>query len=235
MKLLRGGVTIEREVRPIGKDLAALRQRFTGTGERFIVTHDASMVARVEVLRGRLLFGAGIEAPRRFVLSVPPRSTVRIGFEDAVAESDGRGRMGAFCDGPPQLRADGEFTGTAVLHALDPDRDVEAAVALARRALHAHLSSLAPVRAAARAAGLAPDTLTRAFERAYGVTPKRYVTKARLFDAAISIFLGAPIAAAALASGFNDLSRFYAQFRQLLTATPGEYARASGVPGCAEK
>ncbi len=216
MKLHRGGVTIEREVRPAGPGLAGLHQRFSGTGERVIVTHDASLVASVRVVRGRVWFGDR-EAPAAFVMSVPPRSTVRIAFEAALAESDGLGRIGAF-EGPP--------AGSPALEAC-PDAGVAPELVAARRALHEHLSDLAPVRAAAAAAGMTAGNLTRAFERTWGLTPKRYCTKARLFDAAIALFTGTSIASAALASGFNDLSRFYAQFRRLLSATPGQYARAA--------
>jgi AraC-like DNA-binding protein len=66
--------------------------------------------------------------------------------------------------------------------------------------------------------------LTRAFTLAYGVPPKQYCNRARLFEAVIRLLSGVPIIEVALASGFNDLKRFYAQFRQLVRATPGVYA-----------
>jgi AraC-like DNA-binding protein len=225
MRSRRGGVTIEREVRCVGPGLVGLRQRFSGDGERVVVTHQGSLVARVEVLKGRVWFFER-EAPRCFVLSVPPRSLVRMRFEGAVAESDGLGRIGALSRGPAQVRESDDLIASDTLFLLDADEGVPAEVVHARSALHQHLSSPAPLRAAAREVGLQPQTLTRAFARAYGLTPKRYCTRARLFDAAIGLFTGAPIVSAALASGFNDVSRFYAQFKQVLRATPGEYVRA---------
>ncbi len=221
MKFQRGGITIDRQVRLRGAGGVALRQRFSGNGERVIVTHAASLVATVTVLQGRVTFG-GFVAPERFVLCVPQRSTVRVCFEDALVDSEGVGRFGAMAEGQPQLRTADD---RATLQLLNDPGSIE--LQRARLALHEHLSELAPVRTAARVAGMNAETLTRAYERTYGLTPKRYVTRARLFDAAIALFTGAPIVSAALASGFNDVSRFYAQFRSVLRATPGEYVRAA--------
>lgn len=230
----RGEVVIQRSVWRAGPGLIGLRQRFTGDGVRVLVTHDASLLAVVEVLEGRVSFplpGGEREAPVRFVLSVPPRSVLPIRYHQAVADSDGLGRRGAFVEGVPWLGAGTAFALDAMvqaprLFALDADAGVPAAVARSRAALHAHLSDVAPVRAAARDVGLAPDSLTRAFAAAYGLSPKQYCTRARLFDAAIGLFCGAPVISAALSAGFNDVSRFYAQFKRLLHSTPARYARA---------
>jgi AraC-like DNA-binding protein len=224
----RGGITIDRRVRVVGPGLVGLRQTFTGDGERVIITHACSLVARVQVLEGRVEFGE-VLAPEWFVLSVPPRSVVRVRFVQARAESDGLGRVGALSRGPPQLREADDLLESDTLHALDLNESAPPALVLAREMLHDQLSEVAPVRAAAAAAGMTADNLTRAFERHYGVTPKQYCTRARLFDAAIALFSGTPIISAALAAGFNDVSRFYAQFRRVLRATPGQYARAGNA------
>ncbi len=231
---LRGNVLIERAVWVAAPGVVGLRQRFSGDGTRVIVTHAASLLAVVDVTEGRISFPSArgaFDAPRRFVLSVPPRSVLAIRYHRAVAHSDGLGRIGAFVEGTPSLAAWSPCTLAAMLGAerlevLDADAAVPPAMARSRAALHANLSALAPVRAAARAAQLPPDSLTRGFSAAYGVTPKQYCTRARLFDAAIGLFTGSPVLTAALGAGFNDLSRFYAQFKRLLHSTPGHYARA---------
>nr|UXE44840.1 HTH-type transcriptional activator RhaS [uncultured bacterium] len=227
MRSERGGLTIERHIRRVGPGMVGLRQRFAGDGERCIVTHEASLVSRVEVRAGSITFGDHV-APERFVLSVPPRSVVRMRFHAAAADSDGMGKIGTLSPGPPQLREADDLLRSDTLAVLDLDALAPAPLVRARRALHEHLSELAPVRAAAEDAQLDAEALTRAFRRAYGLTPKHYCNRARLFDAAIALLSGASVATAAFSSGFNDLSRFYAQFRRLLRATPGDYAKAAG-------
>jgi methylphosphotriester-DNA--protein-cysteine methyltransferase len=113
-----------------------------------------------------------------------------------------------------------------MLALLDSDALVSPSVAAARVRLHDRLRERAPVRKVARDVGLDVDALTRAFARAYGLGPKQYCHRARLFDATLRLLGGAAIARAALDAGFNNLSRFYAQFHRLLRATPGIYARA---------
>jgi AraC-like DNA-binding protein len=219
----RGSVLVERTVRRGPDGAVRLVQRFRGDGVRVLVTHEASLTAEVEVLEGTVTFplaGREVEAPRRFTLEVPPRSVLQIRFRRAHLESDGTGRFGA-----PRRRP--SIDGGAGRLELDADLDVPARIALARGALHEHLGDLAPVRAASAAAAMDADVLARGFVRAYGLLPKAYCHRARLFDAAIRLYEGLSIADAALASGFNDLSRFYRQFRRILGSTPGAYHLAA--------
>lgn len=233
----RGGLLLERALLRGARGMPALRQRMVGSDDRVIVTHRAGLAALVEVTRGRLFFLLGqraLRAPTRFVLVVPQRSLLRLRFDDAEVNSDGLGVF-APLSGSPHVRQAGPTVPLELASLLRgaPERElpcdlgVEPATARARRALHEHMGELAPVRRAARSAGVCPDTLTRSFGKAYGITPKRYCTRARLFDAALQLLDGADIVSAAFDSHFGDVSRFYAQFRGLLGATPGRY-RAIG-------
>jgi AraC-like DNA-binding protein len=112
-----------------------------------------------------------------------------------------------------------------VLQQLDADLGVARSLVTARARLHQVIGDHAPVRTAAACAQLAPETFTRLFTAAYGIAPKQYCQRARLFDAAILLFSGTGVLDAALRAGFNDLTRFYVQFRRLLGATPGDYVR----------
>jgi AraC-like DNA-binding protein len=230
-----GGVTLERALY-VADGLVMMRQRFAGDDTRLIITHEAAMRAVVEVWCGRLvvpLATGDIVAPARFVLAVPPRSILPIRFEHAVVITDGtcatrpldRHATPVIEAAPIGLGARRAVVCSGdVVASLDPDAGVAALLVRARAALHAAVGALAPVRAAAEAARMAPETLTRRFAAAYRITPKRYCQRARLFDAAILLFDGASVLDAALRAGFNDLSRFYTQFRRLLGGTPGQYA-----------
>lgn len=233
----RGGLLLERALLRGPRGMPALRQRMVGTDDRIIVTHRAGLAAVVEVTRGQLFFLLGeraLRAPTRFVLVVPQRSLLRLRFDDAEVHSDGLGVFAPLGGSPHVRRARPDVSlelASLVDGTLDRelpcDLGIDAATARARHALHEHMGELAPVRRAARCAGVCPDTLTRSFSKAYGITPKRYCTRARLFDAALQLLDGADILQAAFDSHFGDVSRFYAQFRSLLGATPGRY-RAIG-------
>lgn len=239
---MRGAISLRRKLLRAHDGLIGLAQVFEGDGVRVIVTHGAWLLALVETTRGKVSFPLArgeIVAPRRFVLSLPPQTVLPMRFASAVVRSDG---VASFADGvvlgPEPALLDASGVGAAPLDlrsargaaraklvfALDADAAVASHVARARRALHDMLGHAAPVREAARKANVAPETLTRAFEDAYRITPKQYCHRARLFAGALRLLSGKTILEAAFDAGFNDVTRFYTQFRRLLGATPGAYA-----------
>lgn len=233
----RGRITIERALYLVD-GAVMLRQRMVGHDTRVVVTHDAALRSVVDVRRGRLVFplaGGDVVAPARFVLAVPPRSILPLRFEHAEVIADGLGAPHALDDhaapavevaaAPGASARRTVALGGALIARLDADAGVAASLVRARAGLHAALGEPAPVRRVADAVGLAPETLARRFCEAYRVAPKQYCQRARLFDAAMRLFDGASVLDAALRAGFNDLTRFYVQFRRLLGGTPGQYAR----------
>lgn len=232
----RGGLLLKRAVSWPARDVVALTQTFSGNGSRTVVTHAASLIAQVEVLAGEITFPLAVrtfEAPRRFILVVPPRSVLPIAFHDARIASVGLGTtrdverrtLPAVLAWPAGTPLDWAAMSEApTITTLDADADVPAAVVAVRRLLHEHRSAAAPIRLAARLGGMRPDSLSRDFTRAYGCPPKQYCTRARMFDAVIGLLMGARILDAAFSTGFGDLKRFYVHFRQILQTTPGTYA-----------
>jgi AraC-like DNA-binding protein len=207
----------------------------TGSGERVIVTHAAGLLADVRVLSGRVELATATQrsvAPDHFVLIVPQRSVLRVHYHDALVESDGLGSFepipGPAClrRARPNLALTLEaLLATELSVELPADHGVSLPLVAARALLHDHLHALAPVRRAARESDMNPDVFARRFQRAYGLLPKQYCTRARLFDAVLQLCRGLSIADTAFAAGWNDLSRFYAQFRRIVGATPGQYTR----------
>jgi AraC-like DNA-binding protein len=239
---VRGAIVVQRSLR-IEAGVPLLRQRFVGSDTRVVVTHDASLRSVVEVRAGRLWLGTArreVLAPARFVLAVPPRSLLVMRFEGAEVDADGTGAAGAL-DGHtvPTLEAlpagaSPRAACGAAIAQIDPDLGAPPQLAAARARLHDVIGALAPVRTVAADVGLRAETLTRRFAAAFGIEPKRYCHRARLFDAAVRLFAGASIVDAALDAGFNDLKRFYVQFRRQLDATPGDYATI-GAPQARRK
>lgn len=81
---------------------------------------------------------------------------------------------------------------------------------------------------AARLIGTPPAALARAFVRAYGITPHRYLTGRRVDRARHLLTDGYPPAAAAAASGFFDQAHLTRHFSRVLGVTPAAYARGRG-------
>ena len=237
----RGGVALERRVVPTGADRAVLEQSFRGTGICTLVTHRAFTWSIVEVRSGSLAFdlaGGPVEAPPRFELVVPPRSILRMRFEQAEVWSQGTAGFARATGASPCLwparRTTLDFAqldpanlpAQALRTELDADRSVGRTIVTARRALHEGLGRGAPVLRAASELGVRRETLSRRFHAAYGIAPKAYCHRARLFDAVIRLLEGFSVIDAAFDSGFDDLSRFYANFRSLIGSTPARYRRA---------
>lgn len=230
----RGGVSIERHLLAAGRGRVSLAQTFRGSGVRAVVTHGASLATEIRVIEGALSFplaGGELAGPARFLLHVPPRSALRIRFSGAYVESEGTAALGdesggrAFLVPGAGLDDAGEAMGAGPRIELDADRGVARPMRAARAALHELLVHPAPVRAAARRVGVAPETLTRGFSRAYGLSPKQYCQRARVFEAVLRLLAGEAVIDAGFAAGFADLGRFYAAFRRIVGATPGRYAR----------
>ena len=83
-----------------------------------------------------------------------------------------------------------------------------------------------PHETLARVAGLSRTRFCRSFRGLVGVTPARYVRRARLAHALRLLAAGEPIAAAGYAAGFADQSHFTRACRAEVGTSPGRW-RAS--------
>ncbi|MGF0115025.1 AraC family transcriptional regulator [Promicromonospora sp. Marseille-Q5078] len=79
------------------------------------------------------------------------------------------------------------------------------------------------VAEAARILGAHPSHLVRAFSRAYGIAPHRYVTGRRVDRARRLLLQGRSPAEAAAEAGFHDQSHLTRHFRRVLGTTPGAF------------
>lgn len=77
--------------------------------------------------------------------------------------------------------------------------------------------------------GITPFQLIGLFKRTAGLTPHAYLTQLRLKAAIRQLKAGAPIAEAALASGFYDQSALTRHFKRSFGITPLQYQRAGAV------
>lgn len=65
------------------------------------------------------------------------------------------------------------------------------------------------------------EHLTRQFKRDFGMTPSVYLRQLRIADATFRLSKGEPIIEVSGEVGYNDLSRFYKQFRRQTRKSPG--------------
>ena len=77
-------------------------------------------------------------------------------------------------------------------------------------------------------AGLSRHHFLRTFRRLVGMTPYRYLLRARMARAARRLAATRdPVIAIALEAGFGDISTFNARFRAIFGTTPSKYRGAS--------
>lgn len=75
-----------------------------------------------------------------------------------------------------------------------------------------------------------PEHLARQFRRDFAMSPTEYLHQLRIADAPFKLAAGEQIASISTAVGYNDLSRFYKQFRKATSTSPGA-CKAVVAPG----
>lgn len=98
------------------------------------------------------------------------------------------------------------------------------AVAIARDLLEANIRDGVASEELEAATGLSRYAMARQFRACFGTSPYRYLLMRRLDRARGLIGRGAPLAEAALASGFADQSHMTRQFRKAYGMPPGRWA-----------
>ena len=114
------------------------------------------------------------------------------------------------------------LSGTAAATAASP-RSSRLAADL-RDLLDSHLRDGVTLRRAAKVLDAHPDALVRAFGRAYGLPPHRYVVGRRVGTARRLLLDGVPPARAAVEAGFHDQAHLTRHFRRLVGKTPARFA-----------
>lgn len=98
------------------------------------------------------------------------------------------------------------------------------------RRIEQQLDAPLPLSRLASDAAMSPFHFLRTFTRIVGVTPHRFVLRARLQRAAWLLQrTDAPVATVALDAGFNDLSAFHGNFRRWMKSSPAAWRAARGT------
>jgi AraC-like DNA-binding protein len=91
--------------------------------------------------------------------------------------------------------------------------------------LEAHLTERVTLGGLASATGLTQYAVLRAFRRAMGLPPHRYLTQLRVRRAAQLLRAGHRPSRVARMAGFADQSHLNRHFRRLVGVTPGAFAQ----------
>lgn len=91
----------------------------------------------------------------------------------------------------------------------------------AKRLIDENFLSYPSIARIAQRLGVSPEHLSRQFKRDFQISPSAYLHQLRLADAPLRLARGEPIINVSLDVGYNDLSRFYKQFRKNTKTSPG--------------
>jgi AraC-like DNA-binding protein len=174
----------------------------------------------------RVAFEAGVRGrPRLRAVRIPPLGALA----PLVAEASARWSVGATATSAwEELGV--RMAAAAARVAAEPTREprtprnAERGIARAARLIERDLSAALSLDVLAREAKLSRFHFVRAFAGVTGLTPHRYLRRARLRAAAVRLASGAaPVVEIALASGFRDVSNFNHAFRAEFGVTPREH------------
>jgi AraC-like DNA-binding protein len=91
----------------------------------------------------------------------------------------------------------------------------------AKRLIDENYLAYPSIARVAERVGVSHAHLSRQFKRDFGMSPSEYLRRLRVADAPLRLARGEDIINVSLDVGYNDLSRFYKQFRQTTNTSPG--------------
>lgn len=91
----------------------------------------------------------------------------------------------------------------------------------AKRLIDENYLSYPSIARVARRLGVTHEHLSRQFKRDFEISPSAYLHQLRLADAPLRLARGEDIINVSQDVGYNDLSRFYKQFRKATKTSPG--------------
>lgn len=214
-----------------------------GTLEMPLVTADGWLVEFLEIERGKVFFRCGTAEicppASRIGIFYPSFSLTRPGFKNFKGRVTGIGDVKPL---PARFVAPFVFE---IDFAAPPPRSVRQVIEILdacrrRRAQNIELTPQASLlslkakklidenyrvypslsRLAARLR-VSPEHLSRQFKSDFEMSPSAYLRRLRIADATFRLSKGEPIIEVSGEVGYNDLSRFYKQFRRQTLKTPG--------------
>ncbi len=202
-----------------------------GTGDRCLA------FAYSREMFERLAFEAGVRGrPRLRALRVPPIAALAPLVAEACAAWVEAPRFGAWEELGVRLAAAAACFSGEPQRAPRSPANAERGIARAVRLIERDPGAALALDVLAREAKLSRFHFVRAFARVTGLTPHRYLTRARLRRAAVRLATnGARVVDVAMSVGFHDVSTFNHAFRREFDTTPRHhrerFRRTRHAPG----
>lgn len=206
-----------------------------------IITCSAWLLELFELKRGEIFFMRGGEqirpASNRFCVLYSPFSIVRTCFRKAKGYLRGIASVEAL---PEKFSAfpavfDTDFSGSPnsvsqvfeILNTGERFQSVEAypkaslLSVKAKRVIDENYLVYPSIARVAARLNVSHEHLTRQFKNDFDMTPNNYLRQLRMADAPLLLAKGEKIIDVSQEVGYNDLSRFYKQFRKTTNTSPG--------------
>jgi AraC-like DNA-binding protein len=237
-------VHVTRKVRNLGDGVVRVDQEITmrTSGAGLDAPGDHWVFAVITLRAGKLSYlrdGSEVEPPgKKFAMFLPPYSLIQVRLETAQVRTIsfcGHAGTGPQLPNEPVLLL---WRGAApnsqeeivqamrvapllvpVGRALQPGPQAQ----MIKQMLDRTYRDTTSLGALSRRLGCTLASMSRCFRIAYGIPPVEYRHSMRATDALVRLVRGDRVIDVSGDIGFQDLSRFYAQFRKRACAPPGSY------------
>jgi AraC-like DNA-binding protein len=206
-----------------------------------VITCTAWLLELYELKAGAVFFVSGtreVRAPeKRFGVLYPPFTISQPSIENAKGFLVGVAAMESLPNGfskvPTMFRTSFSEPPTSVVHALEIIRLGESHESVelnpkpslvsvkAKRLIDENYLSYPSIARIAERLGVTHEHLSRQFKRDFEISPSNYLHQLRMADAPLRLAKGEEIVNVSQDIGYNDLSRFYKQFRKTTKTSPG--------------
>lgn len=213
-----------------------------GEGRSFFVFGAAWLMEILELGSGEFFFesdGRDVKpAGKRFGIFYPPFTIVRSCVRDMKGRVKGIGSIGATQMGMPdrpvifETDFDGELTGAeeaaGILRGASNIRSItfntkpSLLSIRAKKLIDDNYHGYPSIARIADRLNVSHEHLTRQFKRDLGMTPSAYLHRLCTAEATQKLSMGEEIIDISMDVGYNDLSRFYKQFKKNMGTSPGD-------------
>ena len=227
------------EVMPDGAYIISDEISIDGNGASNLIFSRGWLLEILELSLGEYFFFSDGEevrpASRHFGVFYPAFTIVRSYVKNIKGKVNGIGSVNSFPSLPAgpiifdtefggpftDLKQAAEVLGSAGnIRTLEINTSPSLLSIKAKRLIDANFLVYPSISKIARRLNVSPEHMSRQFKRDYGLCPSSYLHQLRVSEATFRLAVGEEIIEISHEVGYNDLSRFYKQFRKATDTSP---------------